>query len=58
MKTKTLYQVRYFNGAEYSKPVGQKGILRDYKTARRLASRLKKYGIEAISVPVKVTVWV
>lgn len=51
-KTKTLRQIRFFSGNAYSRGLGRK--LRSPEAARKLVKRLKRSGIEAFSVAVKV----
>ena len=52
MKTVTRYEIRAFTGNEYSKSISSK--LRDRKQANKLVKRLKKYGVKAFAVPMKI----
>lgn len=52
MSLVTLYQVREFVGAGYSKPLGAK--LRTWRQARRIARRLSHQGREIFLAPISV----
>lgn len=51
MKTVTRYEIRAFT-SNYSKSLSVK--LRDRSRANKIVKRLKKYGIEAFAVPMKI----
>lgn len=52
MKTVTRYEIRAFTSNEYSKSLSVK--LRDRSRANKIVKRLKKYGIKAFAVPMKI----
>ena len=52
MKTQSLYQVREYVGAQYSRQLGRK--LRSRTDALRLVKRLKKQRREVFVAPIKV----
>lgn len=51
-KIRKLYEIREYQHAGFSTPMTNK--LRDYNSARRLVSRLKKMGHEAFAAPILV----
>ena len=54
-KTISMYQVRFYTGNQYSKPVGTKSVLKNYGQARKIVKRLKKSGIEAFASKLKIS---
>jgi hypothetical protein len=54
MATRTMYQVRTFNGSEYSRPVGFKTRLVERTQAQRIVKRLKRAGLAAYAAQIKV----
>jgi hypothetical protein len=52
MKQVTRYEIRAFNGSEYSKPLSAK--LRDRSRAIKLVKRLKSRGVIAFASPLKI----
>jgi hypothetical protein len=56
MKTKTLTEIRYFPaGSTFSRPVGFKHRLLPAATARRIAKRLRKSGVNVTLASHRVT---
>lgn len=53
-KTRNLYQVREFVGADYSKQLGRR--LRERADALRVVRLLKKQGRNAFAAPIKIAV--
>lgn len=56
MKKQKLYDIRFYEGNEYSRTVGFKGRLIEYNKARRIVARLKRAGVQAIAAPVTVNI--
>ena len=54
MTKRNLYQVRMWQGSEYSRHVGYKMRLLDRATALRIVKRLKRSGFDAYAAPIKV----
>ena len=52
MKTINRYEIRSYNGNEYSKPMSAK--LRTRQQATKLVRRLRKMGHDAFAAPMKV----
>ena len=56
-KTIKQYQVRFWIGSEYSRPVGNKSrLLPSRKAATRIVRRLRRAGVEAFAVSLKIAV--
>lgn len=55
MAKQMTYQVRFYVGNQYSKPVGTKYSLKDYRKAGKIVKRLKKSGVEAFAVKLKIS---
>jgi hypothetical protein len=54
-KTRKQYQVRFWIGSEYSRPVGSKSrLIATRKAAQRIVRRLRRAGVEAFAVSLKI----